>query len=145
MVAEEVPLDFDQHLPGASATVRTEIEVDVQEGAIVGLLGPTGESLTFYRNEQGQPMTARLKTVHEGKDGGQVRFDFEDESSGTRRLMEILPILADVGTRERVYVVDELEYVNCIPICRGSLFPPSSIAAVRISGVSSCSPPMTLT
>ncbi len=109
VVAEEVPLDFDQQLPGASATVRTEIEADVQEGAIVGLLGPKGESLTFYRNDQGQPMTARLKTVHEGRDGGQVRFDFEDESSGTRRLMEILPILADVGTRERVYVVDELD------------------------------------
>ncbi len=109
VVAEEVPLDFDQHLPEATPTLRAEIEADVQEGAIVGLLGPAGESMTFYRNEQGQPMTARLKTVHAGKDGELVRFDFEDESSGTRRLMEILPILADVGTRERVFVVDELD------------------------------------
>jgi len=109
VVAEEVPMDLDQHLPEASATLRAEVEADVQEGAIVGLLGPAGESLTFYRNEQSQPMTARLKTVHAGKDGELVRFDFEDESSGTRRLMEILPILADVGTGERVFVVDELD------------------------------------
>jgi AAA15 family ATPase/GTPase len=51
----------------------------------------------------------RLKTVHKGKDGLHVSFDFEEESAGTRRLMDILPILADVRSGEKVYVIDELD------------------------------------
>lgn len=109
VATEEEPLDFDKHLPGVAFDLRAEIESGIQDGKIVGLSDLEGRSITIYRDDKGQAMRARLKTVHMGRDGGRVQFDFEDESSGTRRLMEILPILADVGSKERVYVVDELD------------------------------------
>lgn len=106
---DEEPLELDRHLPGASDSLRERIEADIERGVVVGLSVSEGPSLTFYRNPRGQPVVGRLKTVHLGKDGSQVSFDFEDESSGTQRLMEILPILADAASGERVYVVDELD------------------------------------
>jgi len=108
--SEEEPLDFEKHFPGMPARLREEIETELPQGAIFSLPGPDGgQSLTVYCGDQGQPMIARLKTRHAGRDAIEANFDFEDESSGTQRLMEILPILADAASGERVYVVDELD------------------------------------
>lgn len=107
--AEEQPLDFERDLPGIPASVREEIQGGMERDLVVGFRQSEGRSLTFYRDDTGQALVARLKTIHQGKDGSQVTFDFEDESSGTQRLVEILPILADLGITERVYVVDELD------------------------------------
>jgi AAA15 family ATPase/GTPase len=107
--AEEELLDFERHLPGMPADLREGLESDIARGVIIGFPTPEGETLTFYRNDEGEAMVARLRTSHLGRDGSEITFDFEDESSGTQRLMEILPILADVESGERVYVVDELD------------------------------------
>ncbi|MCW1073803.1 ATP-binding protein, partial [Streptococcus anginosus] len=41
-----------------------------------------------------------------------VTFSIADESDGTRRFLELLPMLFDLSTRDesRVYVVDEVEH-----------------------------------
>lgn len=54
-------------------------------------------------------MVGRLTTRHSSKKGSSVEFQFSEESSGTQRLMEILPVLADAESQERVYVIDELD------------------------------------
>lgn len=107
--SEEEPLDFEKHFPGVPAGLREDIETELPQGAIYSLPGPDGQSLTIYCDDQARPTVARLKTRHIGRDAIEANFDFEDESSGTQRLMEILPILADAASGERVYVVDELD------------------------------------
>ncbi|QVL47883.1 MAG: ATP/GTP-binding protein [Thiocapsa sp.] len=107
--SEEEPLDFERHFPGVPAGLREDIETELLQGAIYSLPGPDGQSLTIYCDDQARPTVARLKTRHIGRDAIEANFDFEDESSGTQRLMEILPILADAASGERVYVVDELD------------------------------------
>lgn len=107
--SEEEPLDFEKHFPGVPASLREDIETELPQGAIFSLPGPDGQSLTLYCDDQDQLMVARLKTRHTGRDAIEANFDFEDESSGTQRLMEILPVLADAASGERVYVVDELD------------------------------------
>ena len=107
--ASEESLNFEKQAPHIPESLRDRIRTDLEEGVIVNVSGPKGKSLTFYRNHQGEPVLATLKTLHLAKDGSKVNFDLEDESSGTRRVMEILPILADVASGERVYIVDELD------------------------------------
>ena len=107
--AREEALDFASQAPDMPESLRDTLMDEIEKGAILRLSGPKGEFLTYYRNDQGQPVLATLKTLHLAKDGTKVSFDLEDESSGTRRVMEILPILADVASGERVYVVDELD------------------------------------
>lgn len=107
--ASEESLDFENQAPHIPESLRDRIRTDLEEGTVVNLTGPKNKSLTFYRNHQGEPVLATLRTLHLAKDGTKVSFDLEDESSGTRRVMEIFPILADVASGERVYVVDELD------------------------------------
>ncbi|EXJ15724.1 AAA family ATPase [Imhoffiella purpurea] len=106
---EQEPLDFERHFPDMPVGMRDDLDADLSEGAVFGLPGPDGQSLTLYLDDRNQPTVARLKTRHKGRDSLEEDFDFEDESAGIQRLMEILPILADAASGERVYVVDELD------------------------------------
>lgn len=66
------------------------------------------------RKSGGKVVTERLRTVHLGADGVEYRLNLSDESSGTQRLLGLLPMLFDIvgpggASVERVYVVDELD------------------------------------
>ncbi len=56
------------------------------------------------------PLVERLRTVHVGPDGREHTFSLSMESSGTQRLLGLLPMLFELksGT-SKVYVVDELD------------------------------------
>lgn len=55
--------------------------------------------------------TQRVQTYRRGRDGELKPFGFRNESSGTRRLLEILPIFTDlwIGDTECVWVLDEID------------------------------------
>lgn len=76
--------------------------------------GDYGFEMVTVRQEGGQPVAELLYTLHEGPDGVKYPFSLSMESSGTQRLMGLLPMLFDlVGPEdcagEKVYVVDELD------------------------------------
>lgn len=64
--------------------------------------------------EEGRPVVERLRTTHMGPDGQAHSFGLGMESSGTQRLMGLLPMLFDLqsageAAEPKVYVVDELD------------------------------------
>lgn len=76
--------------------------------------GDYGFEVITVRKENEQPVVERLRTVHVGPDGKEHVFPLSMESSGTQRLMGLMPMLFDLvnpdGTvAEKVYVVDELD------------------------------------
>ena len=50
-----------------------------------------------------------LKTVHSEKNNYISSFDLKDESDGTIRLLELLPVFYGIISTKRVFVVDEIE------------------------------------
>lgn len=76
--------------------------------------GDYGFEMVTVRKEGARAVAERLRTVHVGADGEARSFPLSSESSGTQRLMGLLPMLFDLvgsdGTvGEKVYVVDELD------------------------------------
>jgi uncharacterized protein len=51
----------------------------------------------------------RFQSAHKTNDGGNVNMDLEDESDGTRRLLDLLPALHQMQKRGGVYFVDEID------------------------------------
>ncbi|MDQ0702413.1 AAA15 family ATPase/GTPase [Pseudomonas sp. W3I7] len=49
-----------------------------------------------------------IKTIHEGKQGQSIEFDFENESDGTKKLFSFAGPWLDVLSKGRVLLVDEL-------------------------------------
>ncbi|WP_106915329.1 AAA family ATPase [Chryseobacterium aurantiacum] len=50
-----------------------------------------------------------LKTKHKKIGGGYELFDLKDESDGTRRIMDLIPLIIDFFKGDNVFVIDEIE------------------------------------
>lgn len=59
--------------------------------------------------ENGQVYSEMLVAIHTRNDGNDVEMSLEQESDGTRRLIEYMPLLYDIIHNSKVYVVDEIE------------------------------------
>lgn len=76
--------------------------------------GDYGFEMFTVHSVDGKPDIQKLSTVHVGPDGAEHKFSLGMESSGTQRLMVLLPMLFDLSgsgnqAGSKVYVVDELD------------------------------------
>lgn len=75
-----------------------------------------GPEIFIIQNLEGELTFSKIKTVHLNSMQKRVPFDLSDESKGTQKLIELLPLffdLAEIGEdtslHSKVYVVDELD------------------------------------
>lgn len=59
--------------------------------------------------ENGQAYKKTLMIIHTDSSGKDIEMDIDQESDGTRRLIEYMPLLYAVLKREKVFIVDEIE------------------------------------
>jgi uncharacterized protein len=114
LTTEEVSADI---LP-QDVELRKAIS-ELNEGSVMTLVseraaGDYGFELVTVRKDGARTVVERLRTVHLGPDGEEHTFSLSRESSGTQRLMGLLPMLFDLVNPDRssaakVYVVDELD------------------------------------
>ncbi len=111
---ERVDLDA---LP-KSAKIRKSI-AGLKTGEILTIViekepGDYGFEMLTIHIEKGQPVVERLRALHMGADAKTHSFGLGMESSGTQRLMGLLPMLYDLkniddSAESKVYIVDELD------------------------------------
>jgi len=82
----------------------------------VRINGPRGCDIYIVQMGDGGPEAYRVRLGHHTTDGPMISFDLADESKGTQRLIELLPMFFDLaedgskdGPSERVYIVDEID------------------------------------
>jgi hypothetical protein len=86
----------------------------MKEGVAVSMrdVRPPHGLMIILVTRQGAKLTAKkLMSFHQGTDGTEIRFEMHQESDGTLRLIELLPVflrLAD-SSAEQVYVIDEID------------------------------------
>ncbi|MCB1098864.1 MAG: AAA family ATPase [Verrucomicrobiae bacterium] len=105
---EEIPLETAPEIPTEmKEEIRRKLKKD---GAGLLFRSSRGERFSIYRDE-GEILVSRLFTHHFGEDGKPVRFEMDEESEGTRRLIDLLPVFYDLQNQDtnRVYVIDELD------------------------------------
>lgn len=109
-------LDFDA-LP-KSAKLRKSV-AGLEDDEIMTLImekapGDYDFEMITVHVDNGHPVIERMRTLHQGADGEKRSFGLGMESSGTQRLMGLLPMLFDLqgpddAVGSKVYVVDELD------------------------------------
>ncbi|MDO4502184.1 MAG: ATP-binding protein [Coriobacteriia bacterium] len=114
LTTESANLDM---LPQDAELRKTIAELD--PGSLVTFVseraaGDYGFEVVTVRKDESHPVAERLRTIHIGPDGNEHSFPLSAESSGTQRLMGLLPMLFDLINQsgsigEKVYVVDELD------------------------------------
>ena len=90
--------------------IRKEIRRNISKNSVARVESPWGERFTLSMSN-GELLAKKLVSCHMDKDGAEVRFDMNDESDGTRRLIDILPAFIALcdPTIEKVFVIDELD------------------------------------
>ncbi len=65
----------------------------------------------FSKNAYDQITVSKLMTKHkmDGAAGGMSYFDLHEESDGTQRIMDFIPMLIDLFAGDNVFIVDEME------------------------------------
>jgi AAA15 family ATPase/GTPase len=66
-------------------------------------------SYYMTEKEDGGVLVKKILLNHSGRGGKKILFRMEEESDGTLRLLELLPVFRDVCLEEKVYVIDEIE------------------------------------
>nr|MDA3875242.1 ATP-binding protein [Kiritimatiellia bacterium] len=104
---EEVPFDT---LP-----IPQELKADILERLQEGMtLRVNGSPLLFrflIQMKDGQPLAKKLVTYHRNAKGEKVKFEFAQESDGTRRAIDLAPAFLELYREDSqtVYFVDELD------------------------------------
>lgn len=98
-VLEKLPIGLD-----INALEKIK-EMSADESLSMGT--PDGPSLVIQKSEDGYSFI-EFVPVHR-TDEGDVEFEIDDESSGTRRLMDLYPMLYSLTKGDKVYIVDELD------------------------------------
>lgn len=62
----------------------------------------------IFSEERGKKTLVQLKFEHHLNDN-KVNFDIDDESDGTQRLLDLLPIIFSVGKNNAIYFIDEID------------------------------------
>ena len=89
------------------SSIKEKVLTQKPEGSRV-VINFNGNSY-FFSYENGQMHVRRLKTKHKVKGGDFAYFDTVDESDGTNRIIDLIPLLIDLIEGENVFVIDEME------------------------------------
>lgn len=81
----------------------------LDSGKSLAMGTPDGPAIIVRKNDDGEVSFLQLQAEHQRSDGEAVTFDIFEESSGTRRLLDLIPMLSDSRATNRVFVVDELD------------------------------------
>jgi len=113
--------DLDKMFPGMPDDLKREFVGDLSTGDKKALFIHDGRkyyTIARDRDLGDEPVLLSLKMRHPATGGRTVDFDPDDESDGTLRLMHLVPILLDLRTTDKVYVVDELDRSMHPLLCR---------------------------
>lgn len=109
--AQVLELDFDKYLPHLEERDRQMIASHIrkEKGAITIDDGRGDKYYIHIHDPKKGPELLRLRALHKNEQGELISFELKEESEGTRRFLNLVPILYDNQSEDRVYIVDELD------------------------------------
>ena len=88
--------------------IKTELKNSPEKKIAIMTNQKTTEEVVVV-SEDGRILAKRLVFEHKGEKNKNIEFRFDEESDGTRRLLEYLPALNSVIERSPTFIIDEIE------------------------------------
>ena len=99
--------EIDFHELAERLTLPKEIVEEIEE-VKNGIVNLAGRYFIFSENKKKRTTMIQLKFNHRLNHSA-VQFDLDEESDGTQRLIDLLPMLFTVGRNPSIYFVDEID------------------------------------
>jgi AAA15 family ATPase/GTPase len=91
--------------------IKAQLQDSIKEGKYVSAsFEPEGERFIFTKKD-GELIAERMVAYHPSQDGGEVRFFIGEESDGSKRILDLLPVFVGMCSSERqsVHIIDEID------------------------------------
>ena len=109
IVTEKIEFNFEKLFPDLPESMKSKL-TNISTNERILLSAPDGRRFAMMREPNGELTLLKLKARHHLKDAGEhIDFEIENESDGTRRLMDLLPALLHSKSSEKVYLIDEID------------------------------------
>ncbi len=105
--SKEISLD-DANFP---EPMKKDLQRNLKPGIMANAVAShTKERLTITKIDK-KLITKKMVTYHSKIQGGNVQFEFSQESDGTQRVVDLLPSFLDISSANsnKVYIIDELD------------------------------------
>lgn len=104
---EEVPFE---NLPMPDA-LKKKLQEDVTDDVSIKLLSEPNNERYIVSRKNGKLVVKKLVAFHTKSDGSEVKFDLSQESDGSQRIIDLLPVLLAVASSgsKKVILVDEMD------------------------------------
>ena len=99
--------EIDFHEFAEKLDLPNEIVEDIEE-VKNGIVNLAGKYFIFAENQKKRTILVQLKFNHR-LNGKAVQFNIDEESDGTQRLIDLLPMLFTIGKNQSIYFVDEID------------------------------------
>jgi len=104
---ESIEEDFETSLKDFPEDVRKDIEKNLlKENVKASISSSTGELLTIYKDDNNELKAQKIGLLH-SKEFGDA-FELQDESDGTRRLFDLIPLIAKFS-QDYTIIIDEFD------------------------------------
>ena len=88
----------------------TDILAEAEPGKGIVVASPYNSAIYFFESEKDGTMSIyKQNTIHKGEDNREVAFEMNEESDGSIRIMDFIPMLIDLRLNETVYLIDEID------------------------------------
>ena len=109
---KEVDLDFEKYLPNMSKIEKDDLlEGFLEENNDAALIdGVNGKQHIIFKDEREELRMIQVTTQHRHENGTLVDFEMEEESEGSQRLINLIPVLFMLRlSHEKVIFIDEID------------------------------------
>ncbi|QUB79056.1 AAA family ATPase [Prevotella jejuni] len=88
----------------------TDILAEAEPGKRIVVASPSNSAFYFFESEKDGTMSIyKQNTIHKGEDNREIAFEMNEESDGSIRIMDFIPMLIDLRLNETVYLIDEID------------------------------------
>ncbi|MCD6532905.1 MAG: ATP/GTP-binding protein [Deltaproteobacteria bacterium] len=109
IITEKIEFDTDTLFQDLPEPLKTNL-ADIGANERVLFSTPDGKRFAMMRETNGELTLLKIKTRHHLSNTGEyIDFEIENESDGTRRLMDLIPALLHSKSSEKVYLIDEID------------------------------------
>lgn len=108
-VKEEISEDQLRNLLPKRFVSKVLKDVREDKDGIAVLRLSDGNELLIERTDENHFYRIRLQAAHEHEEGSVIQLELDEESDGTRRLLNLLPALHHLRTSSAVYFIDEID------------------------------------
>jgi len=100
-------IDFDNYFGSEDAELKAEIIGELEEDDDIVLTRENGNVLITKENNK--IVVKKMMALHLAEDGQDISFEFENESDGTRRLLDFIPAFDGILQHDVTFIIDEID------------------------------------